>query len=145
MSTQKRENRFRSTNCTERAPARTFISPAEAARQVCARTGGGTAPLMSILWVAFAWMATKFLHADQMFRLPVQPRTRAGRPGSPPKPAPPGQVHGLPVSPQSFLPPIPVLSGSLPLPVTLPHAPAAKERRAERQDGKRDLYFLHAA
>lgn len=38
-----------------------------------------------------------------------------------------------------------ILSGFARLPLSVPQAPAALSRRAERYDGKRDLHLLHAA
>ncbi len=43
------------------------------------------------------------------------------------------------------LPPISILTGSAKSHPTLPHAPAADCRWAERHDGKRNLHFKHAA
>ena len=145
MSTQKREIRCTGTRGTDRARVWGQIGLPQVARQVSAGAGNETARLVLTLWVALAWMATKFLLADQQLRLSVQLLFKAGRRGSPPCPAPPGKDSGWPVSPQSALPHIPFPPGIAPHPLTLPYAPAADQRRAERQDGKRDMHFLHAA
>jgi len=162
MSTQKRENRssqaagccrggrFRRQrmSCTERAEGRGGSIPHSLARFGCADAGGVTAPLLLILWSIGAWFATKFLQVD----LPIGQRVRlvltAERRVSPsPLGAHRPLLRGLGVTvfPRSSLPPIPSPSGPTCLHWTLPQAPAADQRRAERHDGKRDLYFLHAA
>lgn len=140
----------RRTNCTERAGNQGRMVLSRLARYVCAGAGGETAPLWSIFWSAWAWLATKFLQTDQTPGQLVRSTIKTERTGSPP----PLEAHrlllrvgafGIPVSPRSSLPPIPFPSGLSRLPLTLPQAPAADQRRAERYDGKRDLYFLHAA
>ena len=160
-----REARFRRQrmSCTERAGGRGSLAPPSIARFGCAVVGGLTASLLSILWSIRAWflpsdehlspgaperLATRFLQVD----LPIGQRVRlvltAERRVSPP----PLGLHrpwlgalGVPTSPRSFPPPIPSPSGLTRLHWTLPQAPAADQRRAERYDGKRDLHFLHAA
>ena len=158
MSTQKRASRspratgccrdgwFRRqcTSCTERVEGRgrsVFPSPA---RFGCAAAGGGTAPLWSIIWSIGVWVATNFLQADLAIGQRVPLLLTADRRVSPthfPRIGAPGVTN----SPRSSLPPIPFPSGLTRLHWTLPQAPAADQRRAERYDGKRDLYLLHAA
>ena len=167
MSTQKRESRKapaalvsrtslrqRRPHCSDRAGA---IAPL--ARFVCATAGHVTAPLWSALlsiWVyhpsnenlllgALVWVATKFLLADQLRGYSVRPLFVAGLSGSPRPPVRRRAAFGSPASPRSSLPPIPFLSGLARLHRILPQAPVALQHRAERYDGKRDLYFLHAA
>ena len=105
----------------------------------------GTAPFRSIVWSIWAWWVTEFLQMVQPIRQAVQPECAAERRGSPPLRASRNAASGIPVSPRSSLPPIPFLSGLARLHLTLPHAPAGSSRRAERHDGKGNLYFVHAA
>ena len=131
-----------------------------------------TAPLMLIFWLAWAWfstpatntcrrgpqrlctgdersreatdwLATNSLLSDHRFD------TFAG-PGSLSSSPPLIRAGGrrLTVSQathRSSLPHISVLPVRTYLHPTLPHAPAGEIRWAERHDGKRDLYFQHAA
>ena len=140
MSTQKRENRWQRRSCMERAEG----SPSKVARNVYAMASGGTAPLLSLLMVTWAWLATKFLQSDQPIRQLVQPVIEANRRGSPPG-AGLHAAFGIPASPRSSLPPIPFPPSLAPLRLPLPQAPVGYRHRAERYDGKRDMYFLHAA
>lgn len=155
MSTQKRENRWQRRSCMERAEG----SPSKVARNVYAMASGGTAPLLSLLMVTWAWfhpidedlslgtpdqLATKFLQSDQPIRQLVQPVIEANRRGSPPG-AGLHAAFGIPASPRSSLPPIPFPPSFAPLRLPLPQAPVGYRHRAERYDGKRDMYFLHAA
>ncbi len=116
-----------------------------------------TAPLMSIVWLAWAWLrrcdeksqtstfrvATKSLPSDTCFE------TFAGLGslrGSPPRKGAGGR--GLSVQRVTrMLSPrhIPIIPVRARLQTTLPQAPAGLVRWAERHDGKRDLYFQHAA
>jgi hypothetical protein len=156
MSTQRRASREVSAISTYRAEFRRL-----------------TGPLMTIFWLAWAWLSTpatktsrrgsRLRACDELSQTAVSGgkasnsllldhpyETLAGsgnRSGS----APPGRVSagpplGLRVSHRSSLRHVPNL-----LPVrahrltTLPIAPAGEVRWAERHDGKRDLYFQHAA
>jgi hypothetical protein len=118
-----------------------------------------TAPLMSIVWLAWAWLcscdessqiavtdrkATNSLLSDRLNETLASQDNGSGS-------APPGRIGSvfpsrLRVSHRSSLRYVPNL-----LPVrahlhsTLPLAPAGEFRWAERHDGKRDLYFQHAA
>jgi hypothetical protein len=152
-------------NCTGRRRARGKLFPARYARYGCADAGGVTAALRLTFWSMWAyfhpgdehlspgaaeWLATKFLQADLQIRQAVRLVFTAERTGSPPSFRTGRPLHwlaalGAPVSPRSSLPPIPFPSGHSCLHLTLPQAPVAEQRRAERYDGKRDLYFLHAA
>ncbi len=161
MSTQKRENRWQRITCTERAGAWVRLNPAPAlARFACAFAIGKTAPLLSLLGLAWAWLrcsdiypslgepnrlATEFLRSDHLNRQVVQPVLEAHRRGSPPYAAGRHAGFGTAKSVRFSLPLLPSPSGFAPLPFCLPQAPAGYRRRAERYDGKRDMYFLHAA
>jgi hypothetical protein len=116
-----------------------------------------TAPLMSIVWLAWVWLktcdersqesidrvATNSLHSDTCFE------TFAGLGslrGSPPLQGAGDRRLSVPqatrMSSPLHIPNIPVRAR---LQATLPQAPAGRVRWAERHDGKRDLYFQHAA
>jgi hypothetical protein len=132
-------------SCTDRAGARPPI-----ARYDCAVASRVTAPLRSAFWSIWARMATAFLQADQLPGQFARPSFAAELSGSPPLSACRSTarrfaVSGGPASPRSSLPPIPFPSGLARLHRNLPQDPAAYRRRAERYDGQRDLYFLHAA
>jgi hypothetical protein len=94
MSTQKRDNRSQPIESTKREGVGCIPIPAHIARYVCAAAKGRTAPLMSILWSALAWAATKFLHSDHQFRQLVRPDPVADRRGSPPPPGAEPRGHG---------------------------------------------------
>ncbi len=118
---------------------------------------GTKAPLMSIVWLAWAWLfsgddssrestervATHSLPSDTCFE------TFAGLgslSGSPPREGAGDRRLTVPqathMSSPRHIPTIPVRAR---LQTTLPQAPAGLVRWAERHDGKRDLYFQHAA
>ena len=166
MSTQKRENgvtpatktcrrgprcRSQLIKSTDRAGVGCIPLPALIARYVCAAANGQTAPLVSILWSALAWMATEFLHSDHHIGQLVRPVLKADRRGSPPPRVRPRAALGKQASPRSSIPHIPYPSGFVSIHRTLPHGPSRPQapngfsRRAERYDGKRDMYFQHAA
>jgi hypothetical protein len=160
MSTQKRVNgptpatktrrrgpRYRSQQrrCMDRAGVGCIPLPAHIARYVFAAAKGRTAPLVSIVWSALAWVATKFLHSDHHIGQLVRPVLKADRRGSPPPGVASRAALGKQASPRSSLPHIPYPSGLASIHRILPHAPAGDHRRAERYDGKRDMYFQHAA
>jgi hypothetical protein len=160
MSTQERENRWQRKTCTERADksrapgdsisslentGRAIPCPSPIARFVFMLAYGGTAPLKSIFWSMWAWLATKFLRSDQPIRQLVQPLLKANRRGSPPSGAGRRAAFGTQASPRSSLPPIPFPSGFATLHLPLPQAPVGYRHWAERYDGKRDMYFLNAA
>jgi len=181
MSTQRRANRTTAAievdrarfghrwfrGCGERAgisvsAARTgsllasVIIPPQRQRPV-AGDSGLTAPLMSIIWLAWAWLntcdersqaetfrvATNSLLSDHCFE------TFAGLgslPGSPPRDGAGGCRQPVPqATHRSSLSRIPIPPVRTRLHPTLPKAPAGEVRWAERHDGKRDLYFQHAA
>ena len=152
MSTQKRVHRSQRLSRPERAGSGAFPGSHLVARHLwTTAVSGRTAPVWSILWSALAWVATKFLLPDYPIRQLVRPAPKADRSGSPPPPVRSRAALGKQASPRSSIPRIPYPSGPVSLHRPLPHgpfgpkAPAASRRRAERYDGKRDLYFLHAA
>ena len=166
MSTQKRENRsspatkhcrrwvryrWQRNRYTERARGEALPSFAAIARHVCAAASGRTAPLLSIFWSACAWLATNFLRLDHHFGQLVRPVFKADRRGSPPLRVSNRAALGTQASPRSSLPHISYPSGlvrlhpSLPQGPPGPQAPDGKFRRAERYDGKRNMYIQHAA
>jgi hypothetical protein len=151
MSTQKRVGRRH--DAPKRAGGRLFKDPSQVARHVWAFAGGVTAPFMSTILLAWSWAATKFLHKDQPYRHLVQPEFAVELPGSPPPLRASGRLlrhhlarqftaRGVPESPGR--PAIPLSSGFATSLLTLPAVPA-DIRRAERHDGKRDLYLFDAA
>jgi len=134
--------------------------------------GDITAPLMSIFFLAWAWFstlatkacrraprglrtcdeglqeatdkgATNSLLSDHCFETFARPESLSGSPpligagGRRQLVSQAGQGHPFRAFPSS-----PSARVSTP---TLPHAPAGEVRWAERHDGKRDLYFQHAA
>lgn len=141
MSTQRRASRMHPAIATDRREFRRL-----------------TAPLMSIILLAWAWLCA----GDETSQTPITVRKATNSllsdrqnetlaphdhgSGS----APPGPARRSPsrlrVSHRSSLRYVPNL-----LPIrahlhsTLPIAPAGEVRWAERHDGKRDLYFQHAA
>lgn len=141
MSAQRRENRSQLTNRTAGAGA---SAPFAQTGRVDGSGGGRTAPPGN--WARFqpsdkdpslgSLVATKSLQSDHRFRrLPrivrLDFRCGLGRASTRP-----------PESFRSSPPPILLPSPSHP---ALPQIPAGRRRRAERYDGKRDLYFLDAA
>jgi hypothetical protein len=151
MSTQKRVNRSQPKECMDRVGAGCIPLPGAIARYVSAAVNGRTAPLLSILWSAMAWVATKFLQSDYPTRQLVRPVFEADRRGSPPPRAGCRAALGKQASPRSSIPRIPYPSGpssihpALPQGAIAPQAPDGESRRAERYDGKRDMHFQHAA
>lgn len=137
---------------------------------------GITAPLMSIIWLAWAWLmygdqesrtmstdweATNSLLSDYRNEtLASQESLAVSPPGATAATAPPlghpapasrWRARGLSgpsnlrVTHRSSLRHVPILPVRAHLHTTLPIAPAGEVRWAERHDGKRDLYFQHAA
>ncbi|MGA8088572.1 MAG: hypothetical protein WCA10_14785 [Terracidiphilus sp.] len=180
MSTQRRANRTTPAIENDRAAVwfrwfggcggRTGISIPET-RTGSALASAITAPLMSIVWLAWAWLfsgdvssrestdhhpsdedlspgapgwvATNSLPSDTCFE------TFAGLgslSGSPPREGAGDRRLPVPqathMSSPLHIPDIPVRARLHP---TLPQAPAGLVCWAERHDGKRDLYFQHAA
>jgi hypothetical protein len=145
MSTQKWVSRWHRTSGTERAGEGSASGSLAIARHVRAIAGGATAPLVSIVWSAWAWMATNFLRWDFLLRQLVAPARKARLSGFPPPRVSRRRAFSKPVSPRSSIPHIPLPIGLACLHRILPQAPAGNHRRAERYDGQRDMYFQHAA
>ena len=137
MSTQRRENRWQRTGCTKRAAALEKSSPAPIVQQIRALATVGTAPPRF-----GARLATNSLYLDYRFVSVVRQDVRRG---SPPFGAGRRTKTSSPTTHGSSLRHIPAPSGTARLHLTLSQDPAAYRRRAERYDGKRDLYFQHAA
>ena len=173
MSTQRRADR-RVADCMKRRVGNPELRSAFRARFAHLQFAGTTAPLMSIFWLAWAWFfalaamsrrrgsrrlflsdeasqttmlraATKSLHSDHCFETLAASISRRSLP-------PRGGAANIarPITRanrRSSLPHIPILSVHARLRHTLPYAPVARlsGRWAERHDGKRDLYFQHAA
>ena len=133
-----------------------LIMPPQRQRSV-AGDPGLTAALMSIIWLAWVLLrncvgksqASTFRVATNSLLLDHRndASARLGSLfGSPPRDGAGG--CRLPVSQathRSSPPHISQFPARTRLHTTLPHAPVGKVRRAERHDGKRDLYFQHAA
>jgi hypothetical protein len=160
MSTQKREHRGQRKNCPERAQARVTPRPIHCVRLLWASARGGTVSLLSLFGVVWARFnssgkvlsldarqrtITRFLQSDRLIRQLAEPGFTALRSNAPPGEAVRPAAFSTPASPRSSLPPIPFPSGPEYFHHSLPQAPAGKRRRAERCDGKRDMYFIHAA
>ena len=160
MSTQRRASRTTAATKTGRAGVRRrswFSSDL-------------TAPLMSIIRLAWAWVfsgdegspgaldwvATDSLLSDHHYETLAWPDSRSG---SPPGANPATKIcrraprclvgsrgpSSMRVTHRSSLRHDPILPVRAHLHTTLPIAPAGEVRWAERHDGKRDLYFQHAA
>jgi hypothetical protein len=156
MSTQRRASRQQRLYCTVRAE--TSGNPGDGSlsqgwkvsefgsafgARYRAVDGGRTAPMMSTLWSLFIWLATNFLLRDHQFptfeRLDRQcsspPRIGLGD----------STAAKLPTTQGSSILHIPNFPARTRIHHSLPHAPAGQRRWAERYDGKRNLYFKHAA
>ena len=115
-----------------------------------------TAPLMSIIWLAWAWLlsfdtsseeaadweATDSLHSDHRNGIIARLDSRSG---SPPTGGADLCEQTRPRVTQTSLSNVSILPVRVHLHPTLPQFPAGEVRWAERHDGKRDLYFQHAA
>jgi hypothetical protein len=178
MSTQRRANRTTAAIEIDRADVRRrwFRGCMERAgiSVSAARTGSAlasyiTAPLVSIIWLAWAWFSIPATRVRQRGPRSCDERPRAetfrvatnsllsdhcnevfAGPGSlfgsPPRDGAGGCRLPVPqATPRSSLSRIPILPVRTRLRPTLPKAPAGEVRWAERYDGKRDLYFQHAA
>ena len=165
MSTRRRENRWRRTSCTGRARASGEAIPSPIARRGGADAIGGTAPPgipvyspsgkslspgtpansldgKNLSFRPPAWLATNSPQSG--YRI-VQFVRQELRHGSPPFGAGPGAATGTAATHGSDLPHIPSPSGHARLHLTSPRDLAGRRRQAERYDGKRNLYFQHAA
>jgi hypothetical protein len=149
MSTQRRASRWRRTNSTGRAGELEQICSASGTRYGRAVAHGGTAPHMSIFWLAYAWfhsiewLVTNSLQSDHCIGKHVRLGSRCV---SPPQDGAGGHTEATTqATHRSSLPHIPTIPARTRLHPTLPQAPAGKRRWAERYDGKRNLYLQHAA
>ncbi len=166
MSTQRRASRISPATEFDRADVRRrwFRGCGERAGISIPETRTGnklasvsTAPLMSIIWLTWAWffsgdilsqgttnrVATNSLLSDCRFETFVELGSLSG---SPPRDGVTSRRLPVPqATHRSSLPRIPALPVRTHLHPTLPQAPAGEIRWAERHDGKRDLYFQHAA
>jgi hypothetical protein len=166
MSTQRRANRTTPAIETDRADVRRRwfrvcggrkgISIPELPTS-SALASDITAPLTTIIWLAWVWLATyDELSRVSIFRVATNSllsdhrfETFAGH-GSLSSSPPLGGAGGCRLSvprgthrsSHSHIPVLPVRSH---LRRPLPQAPAGEVRWAERHDGKRDMYFQHAA
>jgi len=138
MSTQRREFRWRRTRSTRRLGALEQVGSAPIAALGSVTACGGTAPP-----ALPARLATNSLPLDDRWFHSVQ-LVRFLR-GSPPFWVGSRLVAAVPALAGFSLPPIPLASCLALLHPALPQFPAAKRRRAERYDGKRDLHLQHAA
>lgn len=137
MSTQRREAHWQCIGCGSRAGLLERFCSAPVTRFSRAAASGRTArPDIS------ATTATNSLLKDH----PLVRRVRLdARRGSPPLGTSRHENAGPPAVNRSSRSLLSVLSGFARFHLTLPQAPAAFSRRAERYDGKRDLHFLNAA
>jgi len=158
MSTQRRASRTQRVHRTNREAMKGLTSSDFGTRFGLAIANGATAPLMSIMWIAWAWllqggakasrgaqagMATGSLLSDYRFRTIAR---LASRCGSPPSRAAgySGDSVRRAIHWSSRLH-IPQHSSRARLHRSLPHAPAGESRWAERYDGKGNLHIQHAA
>ena len=148
MSTQRRENRWQRTSCTQRAETSSILgdeslslvwkvsgnaSPGPVAQHGRAYATVGTAPI---------WLATNSLQSDYSN---LQLARQNIRRSSPPSGAGCGAAFATLATHRSSLPRIPSPSGFVCLHPTLPQFPAGKCRWTERYDGKGNLHLLYAA
>ena len=142
MSTQRRGNRWQRISCRvcHGVTKQACFTPAKGYALQTAKVK--TAPPLT------AGLATNSLQSDYRTTQLVQPVRlvlQATRLSSPPSMAGRCAVAGSPSVRRSSLPPIPSPSVLVRLHPALPQFPVADRRWTERYDGKRDLYFLHAA
>jgi hypothetical protein len=140
MSLQRREGRWQHMKCAVPDEAEGPVSPTPGTRfdNACANNEM-TRPNAS------AWLVANSLQKDhravRLVSNDAACSSRGTRLARPPRCRP---VRQSPPA-GSSLPPISFLTGSARLHLTLPQAPAGERRWAERQDGKGNLYFKHAA
>ena len=145
MSTQRREDPRHDRNCTEFAKGMGRIWLVFIAWFVRAIARVGTAPPQTVHRPSATWLATNSLQLGHLNRQLVREDLRR-RPHSPPPTwAARNATIGTPATRRSSLPLTPSPSVLERLHPSLPIIPAGKCRWTERYDGKRDLYFQHAA
>ena len=158
MSTQRRENRGRSSSCTDVARGTSliwlqFIALFARAIAMVSHTVG-TAPRFASP-SRKAWLATISLQSDHLFvqhlRLVEQHIRRSGSPPLRDASRPADARSSLPLTPtpsvlEYFHPSLPFCSSTGSLVSSRPAlTPAGQCRWTERYDGKRNLYFQYAA
>jgi hypothetical protein len=158
MSTQRRASRLQRMNSTEREAIMERTGSAFRTRFESATANGVTAPLTSIIWLAWGWLlrsgavasrgaqervATNSLLSDHRFKTFARLDSRCGSPPS--IAAGHSRVEATPAKHWSSTPRIPKLPFRTRLHQSLPHAPAGESRWAERYDGKGNLHIQHAA
>ncbi len=151
MSTQRREYRSQRTSCTGRAGGLGTALAGPIARHACANVSGGTAPPgISVCHpndedLSLGTPARAATISLQLGNRIVQLVLQYLRHDSPPVGAGPGAGNGTSANHGSSLPHIPIPSGLARFHRTLSRVPAGRRRRAERYDGKGNLYLQHAA
>jgi hypothetical protein len=169
MSTQRREdrsipatkicrrgprNRWQRTSCTGRARNQGDSTPGLSARLGSTQASGGTVPPRSSACPPIdktlsleikARLATNSLQSDYRIVKLVQIVRQDFRLGSPPFRVGFGRATGAPATHGSSPPHIPSPCIDARFHPTLPRVPAGRRRWTEGYDGKRDLYFQHAA
>ena len=162
MSTQRRENRGRSSSCTDVARVTSriwlqFIALFARAIAMVSHTVG-TAPRIAVFSQS-SWLATNSLQSDYLFvqlirllaRIVVQQDIRSGSPPLQDAYRPADARSSLPLTPtpsvlEYFHPSLPFCSSTGSLVSSRPAlTPAGQCRWTERYDGKRNLYFQYAA
>jgi hypothetical protein len=123
-----------------------------------AAAAGETAPLMSIIWLAWAWLlrsdaaasrgaqnkvATNSLLSDHRFKTLARLVSRCSSPPSSAESC--NGVSATPATHRSSTLHIPKLPSRTRLHPSLPQAPTGEHRWAERYDGKGNLHIQHAA
>ena len=158
MSTQRRASRTQRVHSTNRDAMKGLTGSDFGMRFGLAIANGITAPLMSVMWIVWAWLrqggaeasrgeqagaATDSLPSDYRFRTIARLASRCG--------SPPSRAAGC--SADSFTRAI-HRSSTLHIPQhsfrarlhrSSPHAPAGESHWAERYDGKGNLHIQHAA
>jgi hypothetical protein len=138
MNTQRRDDRSRVASCKDRLGSSGSEAPTYRVESLPANAPGQTAPLG-----APALAATNSLRMDRANQQPIRLVCFAFRPGSPP----PRQAATQRPSFDRPLgsPPFPISAGYARFHSALPRVRSAFRCPTERYDGKRNLYFQHAA
>lgn len=137
MSSQRRESRWQRKACTGRAETwSSSLSVTGSCSGISGASGGTTPPETPARWV------TDSLHTDHRFE---QCAAQIARHGVPPLRAGSQAAFGPQTLRRLSLPHIPTPPGFASVHPTSPQAPAALSRRAERYDGKGNLYLFDAA
>jgi len=152
MSTQRRENRWQRTSCTNSAgPSRIpgdgysslgWRASGNAASPPNARHGRAHAKVGTVPPGFPAWLATNSLQSDHRTSTVVKQIVRSS---SPPSGAARRAASARPAIRRSSVLHIPSPSGFVRIHPTLPQFPAGRRRWTERYDGKGNLHLLNAA